>query len=194
VNSPPSSPPPERPSLRTSFSSPVASASWSFPARIRAARPRSPGPSASCTTWRALAARCPAARPGCSLFDKILTHFEREEDIANQAGKLEDDLLRIQRALLAATPSSIVIMNEIFASTTLSDARFLGEKVLTRVIDLDLLCLYVTFVDELASQGLTVVSMASTVVPGNPAERPTRSCASRPTGSPTRWRSRTSTW
>lgn len=85
-------------------------------------------------------------------------------------------------------------MNEIFASTTLSDARFLGEKVLTRVIDLDLLCLYVTFVDELASQGLTVVSMASTVVPGNPAERPTRSCASRPTGSPTRWRSRTSTW
>ncbi|HEY7324407.1 MAG TPA: hypothetical protein VH520_06250 [Streptosporangiaceae bacterium] len=116
---------------------------------------------------------CPV--PGSSarlfLFDQILTHFEREEDIANQTGKLEDDLLRIQSALITATPSSIVIMNEIFASTTLSDARFLGDKVLTKVIDLDLLCLFVTFVDELASRGPTVVSMASTVVPGNPAER-----------------------
>jgi DNA mismatch repair protein MutS len=118
-------------------------------------------------------AGCPV--PGSSarllVFDKILTHFGREEDIANETGKLEDDLLRIQRALLTATPSSIVIMNEIFASTTVSDARLLGDKVLTKVIDLDLLCLYVTFVDELASRGPTVVSMASTVVPGNPAER-----------------------
>jgi DNA mismatch repair protein MutS len=104
-------------------------------------------------------------------FDQMFTHFEREEDIANLTGKLEDDLLRIQKALLAATPDSIVIMNEIFTSTTVSDARFLGEKVLTKVIELDLLCVYVTFVDELASMGPTVVSMASTVVPGNPAER-----------------------
>lgn len=118
-------------------------------------------------------AGCPV--PGRSarlfVFDTILTHFEREEDIANETGRLEDDLLRIQRALMTATPSSIVIMNEIFGSTTLGDARFLGDKVLTKVIELDLLCIYVTFVDELSSRGPTVVSMASTVVPGNPAER-----------------------
>ncbi len=116
---------------------------------------------------------CPVPGSAARLFlcDQILTHFEREEDIGRQTGKLEDDLLRIQRALLTATPASIVIMNEIFASTTLSDARFLGGRVLTKIVESDIVGVYVTFVDELAAFGPSVVSMASTVVPGNPAER-----------------------
>jgi DNA mismatch repair protein MutS len=116
---------------------------------------------------------CPVPGEAARLywFDQIFAHFERAEDLGNMTGKLEDDLLRLQRALLAATPQSIVIMNEIFTSTTLSDAVFLGKKVLAKVIDLDLLCVYVTFVDELAAPGPTIVSMASTVVADNPAER-----------------------
>jgi len=56
-------------------------------------------------------------------------------------------------------------MNEIFTSTTVSDARFLGQKVLAKVADLDCLCVYVTFIDELAGFGPTVASMAATVDP-----------------------------
>ncbi|MGH3305237.1 MAG: MutS-related protein, partial [Streptosporangiaceae bacterium] len=116
---------------------------------------------------------CPVPGSAARLFvyDQIFTHFEREEDLDDLTGKLEDDLLRIQKALLAATEDSIVIMNEIFTSTTVADARFLGEKVLAKVIELDLLCVYVTFIDELATAGPTVVSMTSTIVPDNPAER-----------------------
>jgi DNA mismatch repair protein MutS len=116
---------------------------------------------------------CPVPGSAARLFvyDQIFTHFEREEDLSDLTGKLEDDLLRIQKALLSATPGSIVIMNEIFTSTTVNDARFLGEKVLAKVVELDLLCVYVTFVDELASIAPSVVSMASTIVPENPAER-----------------------
>ncbi|HUB41152.1 MAG TPA: hypothetical protein VMA72_20105 [Streptosporangiaceae bacterium] len=120
------------------------------------------------------------ARTGCPVpgdaarlyvYDQIFTHFEREEDIADLTGKLEQDLLRIQKALQAATPDSIVIMNEIFTSTTVSDAYFLGQEVLAKVMELGLLCVYVTFIDELAALGPSVVSMASTIVSGNPAER-----------------------
>jgi DNA mismatch repair protein MutS len=105
------------------------------------------------------------------LYDRLFAHFEREEDLAKMSGKLEDDLVRIGDILRAATPASIVVLNEIFTSTTLDDARFLGTKLLTKVRQLDALCVYVTFVDELASLGEQVVSMMSTIVPENPTER-----------------------
>ena len=116
---------------------------------------------------------CPVPGSAARLFlpDRLFTHFEREEDLAKMSGKLEDDLVRIGEILRAATPASIIVLNEIFTSTTLHDARFLGTKLLTKVMRLDALCVYVTFVDELASLGEPVVSMMSTIVPQNPAER-----------------------
>jgi hypothetical protein len=62
-------------------------------------------------------------------------------------------------------------MNETFSSTALQDARFLGRKVLERMIGLDMLGVYVTFIDELSRLGPQTVSAVSTVVPGRPAER-----------------------
>jgi DNA mismatch repair protein MutS len=117
---------------------------------------------------------CPVPGSAARLFlpDRLFTHFEREEDLAAMTGKLEDDLIRIGDILRAATGASIVILNETFASTTVHDARFLGTKLLTKLMRLGALGVYVTFVDELASLGEQVVSMMSTIVPGNPAERP----------------------
>jgi hypothetical protein len=113
----------------------------------------------------------PGREAQLSLFDQIFTHFEKQEDIRNLRGKLEDDLLRIHEILAHATQDSILILNEVFASTTLQDAIFLSKEIMSRVTQLDLLGVWVTFIDELASFSDKTVSMVSTVVPENPAER-----------------------
>jgi DNA mismatch repair protein MutS len=116
---------------------------------------------------------CPVAGTSARLylFDQLLTHFGRQEDLADLSGKLEDDLIRVSRMFRYATDRSLLIFNEVFTSTTLADARFLGEKLMRKVVGLDCMCVYVTFVDELASFAHSVASMVSTVTPEDPAVR-----------------------
>ncbi len=69
-----------------------------------------------------LGAPVPGTAARLQLVDQIFTHFEQKEEVEDLTSKLENNLLRIQRILDAVTADSLLIMNESFSSTTVSDA------------------------------------------------------------------------
>lgn len=113
----------------------------------------------------------PAREASLSMFDKILTHFGREEDVTQQVGQLRDDLQRLKLLLDQATGDSIIIVNEIFASTTLSDALLLGGYMMDTFTRLGAVVLCVTFLDELAQHGPDTVSMVGKINVEDPTIR-----------------------
>lgn len=103
--------------------------------------------------------------------DRILTHFEKEENLDTASGKLEDELIPIRDIIAHASTNSVIILNEMFNSTTVLDALALGRVVLTQMSDLDCVGVCVTFIDELSRLSEKTVSMVSTVDPDDPTVR-----------------------
>lgn len=113
----------------------------------------------------------PGKEASLLLFDQIYTHFEREEDLSSLNGKLQDDLERLYDILSHATSKSLIVINEIFSSTTLSDAILLGNHMMDAIVKIGCPAICVTFIDELAIYGKETVSMMSTVDENDPTIR-----------------------
>ncbi|MFI5258911.1 MAG: DNA mismatch repair protein MutS [Candidatus Limnocylindrales bacterium] len=105
------------------------------------------------------------------LFDRIHTHFDREERPEDLTGKLEDDLLRLHQITESATEASVVILNESLSSTTVDDALFISRGVLGELMARGSIAVCVTFLDELSRLGPQTVSMVATVDPDDLTSR-----------------------
>lgn len=119
----------------------------------------------------ALGLPVPARSARVGFADRIFTHFGAPEALADLRGRLEDDLVRMHRILSDATRTSLVILNESFASATLEDALQLGEEVVRQLIERGVRAVYVTFLDELSRISPETVSMVATVAPDDPNVR-----------------------
>lgn len=119
----------------------------------------------------ALGCPVPASRAMMTLPDGLYTHFERRETLATTHGKLDNELVRIHDILSRATPGSVIVMNESFASTTVDDSLQIGAEVLERIIALGCVAVYVTFLDELACLHRACVSMVGEVDHDDPTKR-----------------------
>lgn len=113
----------------------------------------------------------PGSQASLVIADHVLTHFGREEDISELCGNLQDDLVRLHDLLEKATSRSIIIISEIFASTTLDDAQDLGLKMMEAIIRCGAHAAIVTFLDKIATCSDSVASMMSTVAADQPEKR-----------------------
>jgi hypothetical protein len=108
---------------------------------------------------------CPVPCKKAELFlpDMIFTHFPAEEAAGSNAGRLQEELTRLKPILEQVTENSIVILNELFSTTTSFDAFSMGRTVLDHFAALDCICLYVTHIHELARIGEKTVSLTAAV-------------------------------
>jgi len=113
----------------------------------------------------------PANEADLVLADAVFTSFGQEEQLGTPRSHLEDELVHLHEVIAQASPRSVVVMNESFSSTTLRDAAVLGRSVLAQLLESGSLCIYVTFVDELAEANGETVSMVVTVHPEDPVLR-----------------------
>jgi hypothetical protein len=113
----------------------------------------------------------PAASARVPMTDQIRTLFERGENLADLRGHLYDDLVRAHAILRSARPQSLVILNEVFSSTSLEDALLLGREVLLVLEASGSRSVCVTFFDELAELTPDTVSAVASVEADDPTRR-----------------------
>lgn len=119
----------------------------------------------------ATGAPVPARTARIPLVDQVFTIFDRGENVEDQRGHLHDDLVRAQALLQQITTGSLVLLNEVYSSTTPDDARGLGKDLLTRLEHSGARTVAVTFLDELSRHSPTTVSLVAGVDPGDPTRR-----------------------
>jgi len=124
-----------------------------------------------CAYLASLGCPVPATGAAFMLPDAIYTHFDRQETLATPHGKLHDELVRIRDILSRATAASLIIMNESFSSTTVSDALQIGTDIIRRIIEKDSTAVYVSFLDELTRADPACVSMVGEVAADDPTRR-----------------------
>jgi DNA mismatch repair protein MutS len=119
----------------------------------------------------ALGLPVPARDASVVLADGVFTSFGQVERLETHRSHLEDELSHLHDIIGRVSARSIIVMNESFSSTTLRDGAVLGRAVLAQLAERGALCLYVTFIDELATANRASVSMVATVDPDDPTVR-----------------------
>lgn len=83
-------------------------------------------------------------------FCDILTHFPAEEDQTLNMGRLGEEAVRIRQIVKDATPLSLVLLNETYASTNAVDGLYLAKDLVRILKHKDVAAIYNTHLHELA--------------------------------------------
>jgi DNA mismatch repair ATPase MutS len=93
----------------------------------------------------------PAAFFGSNISDSIFTHFTREEDEGMDSGKLDEELKRMDNIINNITRSSLLLMNESFATTTERDGSIIARDIIRALYDIKVKVIFVTHLFEFSN-------------------------------------------
>jgi len=104
----------------------------------------------------------PAEEAELPAFSKIATVFPTGEGTLEGLSRLEEDVARVRKVLGSADSKTLVIVNELFSTTTSEEGFELARRFIGKIKDKGSYLLYVTFITRLAA--LEGVIPLSTVV------------------------------
>lgn len=82
--------------------------------------------------------------------DGIFTHYKRPEDTTMRRGKLDEELDRMSQIADQASPHSLVLCNESFASTNEREGSEIARHIVTALTDSGVKVVFVTHLFDLA--------------------------------------------
>ena len=97
------------------------------------------------------------------LFNDIATHFEAEENLQSNSGKLKEELNRLKPMMHAEKTRQFVILNELFTTATTHDALIMGRRVMEHFLAKECYGIYVTHIQELAEESESIISLVAQV-------------------------------
>lgn len=85
-----------------------------------------------------------------SLCVRVFTHYRREEDVALESGKLDEELARMSRIVDQITPDSLLLCNESFAATNEHEGSEIARQIVTALLEAHVRIFLVTHLYEFA--------------------------------------------
>ena len=102
----------------------------------------------------------------------ISTHFEAEETLQSNSGKLKEEINRLLPMMSRIqNKKHFVILNELFTTATTHDAMLMGRKVMESFLKRECYGIYVTHIQELAEETEQIISLVAQLKPGEEGKR-----------------------
>ncbi len=102
----------------------------------------------------------------------ISTHFEAEETLQSNSGKLKEEINRLLPMMSRIqNKKHFVILNELFTTATTYDAMLMGRKVMESFLERECYGIYVTHIQELAEETEEIISLVAQLKPGEEGKR-----------------------
>lgn len=92
----------------------------------------------------------PAVSFAGSVCDGLFTHYKREEDVAMESGKFDEELSRMSQIVDHVAPASMILFNESFAATNEREGAEIARQIISALLERGVRMVCVTHLYELA--------------------------------------------